>query len=277
MKEIAQELGIDVELIQRDLDFHRGVGRGYLSQIEHEERPERSEAVAFAATAFRRAGSHAVLLDETELATELFADSAKCYDRLHRPYAAMMWSLARNLGLASTSADRSLLEFDRSEGRYPSERSGQLAYSLLVEGVTRPPEPKANTSQEYEGRFRRAVSEISALSTTPLGIMGIPIASHLQLATSMEEQGEPHDVQYFLTPFLNAYELALETARSKQYHWRRLLMPFHPAEPDILSVLSVSSAWFKRRGLKLADFIRGRDDNRMASILLPEALERLEE
>jgi hypothetical protein len=277
VKEIAQELGIDVELIQRDLDFHSGVGRGYLSQVDHEERRERAEAVAFAATAFRRAGSHALLLDETEVAIELFADSAKCYDRLHRPYAAMMWSIARNLGLASTSANRSLLEFDRSEGRYPSERSGQLAYSLLVEGVTRTIEPSARVSQDFEGPFRRAASELSALSTIPLGVMGIPIASLLHLATSMKEQVEPRDVQYFLTPFLNAYELALETARSKQYHWHRLLMPFHPAEPDILSVLCVSGAWFKSRGLKLADFIRGRDDNRMTSKLLPEVLERLEE
>lgn len=277
MKEIAQELGIDVELVARDLDFHRCVGRGYLSQVEHEKRPERWEVVVFAATAFRRAGSHALLLDQVDLATELFADSAKCYDRLHRPYSAMMWSLAGNLGSASTSSERSLLEFVQSEGRYPSERFGQLAYSLLVEGATRIVEPQAETNQEFIGRFRRAASELAALSTSPLGMMGIPIASHLHLATSMEEQADLNDVQYFVSPFLNAYELALETARSKRYHWRRLLMPFHPVEPDILSVLLVSNTWFKRRGLKLADFIRGRADNRLASMLLPDALEQLQE
>ena len=276
MKEIAQDLGIDVELIRRDLDFHRGIARGYLSQSEHEQ-PERWEAVAFAATAFRRAGSHALLLDETELATQLFADSAKCYDRLHRPYSAMMWSLARNQGLASTSSERSLLEFVQSEGRYPSERFGQLAYTLLIEGATRAVEPSAKPNQEFIGLFRRTVGELTALSTSPLGRMGIPIASHLHLATSMEEQADLSDVQYFLSPFLNAYELALETARSKQYHWHRLLMPFHPVEPDIVSVLLVSNTWFRRRGLKLADFIRGRADNRLASMLLPDALEQLEE
>lgn len=201
MKEIAEELGIDVGLIERDLAFHRGVGGGYLAQIEHEERPEKIETVVFAATTFRRAGSHALLLDQTELAKELFADSAKCYDRLHLPYAAMMWSLAQHLGLASTSADRSLLDFDRSEGRYPFERTGQLTYSLLVEGCTRPLEPQVNTNKGYEDRFRRVATEISALSTTPLGIMGIPITSHLHLAMSMKEQAEPRDVQYFLTHF----------------------------------------------------------------------------
>jgi transcriptional regulator with XRE-family HTH domain len=276
MKEIAKELGIDLELATRDLDFHRGVARGYLSQQEHIQRPEKWESIAFAATAFRRAGSNALLLDQAELARELFADSAKCYDRLRRPYSAMMWALARNLGAALKSSETSLRDFIQSEGRYPSDRFGQLTYSLLVEGAGRTVEPLSRTNQEFTGRFRRTASELAALSTSPLGIMGLPIASHLHLAASMEEQADPHDVQYFLSPFLNAFELALETARSKQYHWQRLLMPFHPAEPDIIAVLVMSDGWFRRRELKLVDFIRGRADNRLASKLLPDALERLE-
>ena len=93
----------------------------------------------------------------------------------------------------------------------------------------------------------------------------------------MEEEANPHDVRYRLLPFLNAYEVALETARSKRYHWSRLLMPFHPVETDILSVLATSNLWFKRRKLKLSDFIRARAESRLASKLMSDALERVEE
>ncbi len=277
MKEIAQELGIDTELVIRDLEFHRGVGAGYLSQIEQGVNLGRWEVVAFAATAFRRAASHALILDQAELATALFADSAKCYDRLHRPYSAMMWSVARNQQRASASSDRSLLEFATSEGRYPSERFGELAYPLLFERAAGFGREHTRENQGRDGRFRRVVDELTALSTTPLGIMGIPIASYLNLATSMEEEADPHDVQYYLLPFLNAYALALDTARSKKFHWRRLLMPFHPIEPDILSVLFASSLWLKRHGVDLTGFIRERTEYRLASKLLSEALERMQE
>jgi len=105
-------------------------------------------------------------------------------------------------------------------------------------------------------------------------MMGIPMVSYLSLATLIEEDAPPHHVQYLLLPFLNAYELAIATARSKRYHWRRLLMPFHPAEPDILSVLCVANAWFKRRKQTITDFLRERSESRLASRLLSDALEQ---
>jgi hypothetical protein len=92
----------------------------------------------------------------------------------------------------------------------------------------------------------------------------------------MEEEANPHDIQYYLLPFLNAYEIAIETACSRRYHWSRLLMPFHPVEADILSVLATSNLWFKRRELNLGDFIRGRAESRLASKLLSDALERMD-
>jgi hypothetical protein len=276
VRDVAQELGIDTEFVARDLDFHRGVGRAYLSQLEKGVEAGRWEPAAFAATAFRRAGAHALLLDKAELATELFGESAKCYDTLRRPYAAMMWSLARNLRSARESSDRSLGDFTRSEGRYPSEQFSQLAYPLLIEGAMGF-EQQTKAVQDPYGRFRRVGSELTALSTTPVGMMGISMANYLKLATSMEEEANPHDVQYRLLPFLNAYEVALETARSKRYHWSRLLMPFHPVETDILSVLATSNLWFKRRKLKLSDFIRARAESRLASKLMSDALERVEE
>lgn len=277
MKELAQGLGIDTEYVARDLDFHRGVGRAYLSQLEKGVEASRWEATAFGATAFGRAGAHALLLDKAELAVELFGDSAKCYDSLRRPYGAMMWSLARNLQSARESSDRSLGDFTRSEGRYPSEQFSQLAYSLLIEGAMGLEQQQTKAAQDPYGRFRSLGSELAAFSTTPVGMMGISIASYLKLATSMEEEANPHDVQYYLLPFLNAYEVALETARSKRYHWSRLLMPFHPVETDILSVLATSNLWFKRRKLKLVDFIRARTESRLASKLISDALERVEE
>jgi hypothetical protein len=276
VKEIAEQLGIDTELVARDLAFYRGVGTGYSSHIGQYSERRSWEPIAYAATAFRRAASHALLLDDAGLAAEMFGNSAKCYEALRRPYAAMMWTLARNLDSASASSDRSVVEFIASEGRYPSEQSGQMAYPLLVESVVDLEEQPADDPQARRGRFRRVTSELSALSTTPLGMMGIPIASYLGLAASLEENVDPHEAEYHLLPFLNAYEVAITTARSKTYHWQRLLMPFHPAEPDILSVLSVANGWFKRRKIALTDFVRERTDNRFASKVLSAALEQID-
>ncbi len=275
MREIAQELGIDTEYVARDLDFHSGVGYAYLAQLEKGIEGGRWEPAAFAATSFRRAGAHALLLDKVDLAKELFGASAKSYDILRRPYAAMMWSLARKIESAKESSDRSLGDFTRSEGRYPHEQFSQLAYSLLIESASGLEQHIAAAHDPY-GRFRRVGGELAALSTTPVGMMGIPMASYLKLATSMEEEAPPHDVQYYLLPFLNTYEIALETARSKRYHWSRLLMPFHPVETDILSVLATSNLWFKRRKLNLNDFVRARAESRLASQIISEALERIE-
>ena len=54
------------------------------------------------------------------------------------------------------------------------------------------------------------------------------------------------------------------------------LMPFHPVETDILSVLATSNLWFKRRKLNLSDFVRARAESRLASQIISEALERIE-
>lgn len=275
MREAAQKLEIDTELIARDLDFHRGIGIGYLSHMERYLAQQRWEPIAFAATALRRAGSHALLLDNGELAHEMFAKSATCYEQLHHPYASTMWSLARNFQSAAMFSSRSLNEFVVSEGRYPSERSNQLAYPLLVESVA-DAEEQHQSAQESRSRRRKQVAiELNAFSTMPVGMMGIPMESYLNLARSIETGATPQDIQYSLLPFLNAYEVGIVTARSKTYHWRRLLMPFHPVEPDILSVLSVADVWFKRRNQDLAGFIRERAESRVASLLLSDALERL--
>jgi hypothetical protein len=273
LKEIAQQLDIDVDLVARDLDFHRGVGAGYWSQIERQTERQRWEPIAFAGTSFRRAGSHALLLDNVTLATEMFNKSAECYERLHRPYASMMWSLARNVESASSSSERSLLNFDVNEGRNPLEWIPEFAYPLLVDSVTESEAQHSSAPRETTHRFRRVASELSAFSTTRLGLMGIPTVSYLSLAASLAENAAPQEVQYLLLPFLNAYEVAVLTARSKKYHWHRLLMPFHPVEPDILSVLCVANLWFKRRNQVLSNFIRERTESRLASRLLSDALD----
>jgi hypothetical protein len=53
-------------------------------------------------------------------------------------------------------------------------------------------------------------------------------------------------------------------------------MPFHPVEPDILSVLSVANVWFKRRKQILTNFIRERSESRIASKLPSDALEQVD-
>jgi hypothetical protein len=186
----------------------------------------------------------------------------------------MMWALARNFESASSSSERSIGDFIRNEGHYPPDQSGQLAFSLLLLGVREGGEQVGNNARSRKD-FGRVSSELAAFSTTPLGIMGIPTESYVSLAISMEENADPHETEHHLLPFLNAYEVAITTARSKTYHWKRLLMPFHPVEPDILSIFSVANAWFRRRQVALVDFVRERTDSRFASKFLSAALEEI--
>lgn len=111
MKELAELIGIDTDFVASDLAFYRGVGTAYVSHIGQYFERRSWEPLAYAATAFRRAGSHALLLDDAKLATEMFGNSAKCFEALRRPYADMMWALARNFESATASSERSVREF----------------------------------------------------------------------------------------------------------------------------------------------------------------------
>ena len=169
------------------------------------------------------------------------------------PTLRCMWT--RNPESAFASSEKSVFEFIAAEGRHASEQSVQLAYPLLFESVADVREtsrrlasstgPLPNDSQRTQRFFDYASRN-----------NGNPTASYVGLAASLEEGAAPPEVEYHLLPFLNTYEVAISSARSKTYHWQRLLMPFHPVEPDILSVLSVANGWFKRRKITLGDLIR---------------------
>jgi len=157
------------------------------------------------------------------------------------------------------------------------EEYGQLTFSLLVDSVGLDQTKDYDVARKLDHRFRRVWGELDAFSTSSVGMIGIPIASYLRLATALRESEAPEPVLSSLLPFLNAYDLAFETARSKAFHWRRLLMPFHPAEPDILSVFSIADKWLNRRGKRAMDFVRERSDSPLAATLLAEGLEAIED
>jgi hypothetical protein len=54
-------------------------------------------------------------------------------------------------------------------------------------------------------------------------------------------------------------------------------MPFHPVEPDTLSVFAVADKWLRKHKARAMDFVRERSDSRLAANLLAQAIEAVED
>ena len=136
-------------------------------------------------------------------------------------------------------------EFGFSDGR-ASDRL-QLSYFLLAAAA-------GAWDQRPQVRHSDAVS--GSLGS-PVGVLGLPVGAYLDLARALEI-GEHEPVIRTLLPFLSAYGNAMARARENDYHWRMMAMPFHPAEPDVLSVIFLVEAAMRRQGDKIISDVLGR-------------------
>ena len=80
------------------------------------------------------------------------------------------------------------------------------------------------------------LADLNSASRWPIGILGLPVGAYLDLAVAVQ-RNTPSSIEAAVLPFLVAYSSAVSRASADIFHWRMMAMPFHPAEPDILSVL----------------------------------------
>lgn len=251
MKELLPELGFDPEQVERACVIQRGIGSAYLKMASEEEnRSRRHDYLEFGASCLRKAASHAILIDDQRQSENLFNRCAEAYAQLRRPYAVMMWWLGRN----QQSARRYLRETwsppDERERPMPAGLREQYSYSLLIESVSEPIEHGPNfdgessssrePNQEQSVR-RRIEAELIAAAASPTGILGIPVIHYLNLSQTLRYEPKVGPILENLFPFIAIYDLAIRTAKTKRTHWRNFRLPFHPVEPDILSVVSLAN------------------------------------
>ncbi len=252
MKEALRDLLLDVELIERSIVLQRGLGNAYAhmtAEVDGDDR--RNDLFAFAATCFRRAGAHAILTDDLELSREMFNQAAEQYARLSRPYAIMMWALADNRLKMNEYMRKVWPALEGQQNHLASGLRRQNVYSLLYLSAAR--DNDKGRIRYFEDSPRLVIAELEAMNALPTGILGIPVIHYVALAKALRGGNGPDVVLEALFPFIATYDMAFRTAQSKRFHWRHLRLPFHPAEPDILAVLSIVSNALLEYQFSLAD------------------------
>jgi hypothetical protein len=245
MREQLSDLRINFEAIELDRKFCEGLGFAYLKSADRAEGHERRDTLrAFAATNFRRAAAHAILFDDSQSATKLFCDASRVYASLRMPYALMMLALA---GHPEDSSDiiGKIHENNRPEIDQGSQAlEKQWAYTLVFNAAVMHRNHREDSSAVRA--FEPMQHKLGAFESSPIGILGLPVGCYIDLAHSLADSRVSY-VDEALFPFLSAYNTALRQAGLNSFHWSRLLMPFHPVEPDILSLLVLTHVAFTRR------------------------------
>jgi hypothetical protein len=234
--ERLKEFGLDAELIDRDREISEGLAEAHYEHaraLPDSDEPQEGKNERYfahmmaAATEYRRAGAHAILMSDNKAAEENFYLAAIRYNTLDRPYGLMMFSC----GTQQMRREAASIAF-QSAWLERVERT-QLPYvALMIAGYTEYKEP------EQREQLAHIVQALEASQKAPIGVLGIPSGSWLDLAKVLGAKSSPREaILQALMPFLATYSAALRRCAADEYHWRRLAFPFHPAEPDILGVV----------------------------------------
>jgi hypothetical protein len=138
---------------------------------------------------------------------------------------------------------------DRSKelGSFEDTPPSQLSYGLLTLST----DPEAGSKEASEFIARRLASS----QNSPIGVLGIPIGAYVDLSYALSRQDlSLTTILEVLLPFLVPYSTAIRRCMKDQYHWKRLAFPFHPAEPDVLSVLFCVEAALREQKQSFSTF-----------------------
>jgi hypothetical protein len=237
LRDLLRDFALDPELIVTDREVSMGLARAHQRRAEDTPRGDaRFTRLLASATEYRRAGAHSILLSEWKQAREMFESAGNVYHVLGIPYGLMMFSFSRDPGALVDN-----VPFDR-----PARDRTQGAYQLLAEAAS--------------GRELRTerLEELASANASPIGILGLPVGAYVDLAVALERDGKggPH-IEAAALPFLVAYSSAVARAFNNSFHWGMMILPFHPVEPDILSVMFCTEAVLRRRQRgSLLDFLK---------------------
>jgi len=264
--EFLKELRLNPEMIARDKDISIGLAMTY--QHSNDKNEYEINALMVAATYFRRAAANALLLGGYEEARNLFLKAASNYQSLRLPYSVVLASLS-------------------SEGRDYTERLTfhwleayidhkivemavpQLAYVVLAQSAF------INSYKESFDILINVRKSLDPYRHRPLGVLGISIGSLLDLFDSLvPDIGEGRiELTEAIAPIFGAYNAAIRQAMQNHYHWERLMLPFHPAEPDIYGILTLADfALRAHREITLHHFLGRAEIARESKYLLSTIL-----
>ncbi|HYX30045.1 MAG TPA: hypothetical protein VE863_16005 [Pyrinomonadaceae bacterium] len=235
MLDSLKELGLDPELCSIQTEMLTGFAKAYLGEAETTEDMDSAELLSLAAaTNFRRAGSNSLLLDRTQDAKSFFYQSAQAYGQARLPYAAFISNLA----------------------------SEPYWFKLPERGITESADPTevfllwGDQSLENRNEAGRIRHIAESLRTRRIGLLGLEVGIYLDLFDAAVGDTSYTQLAESLLPVMSAYSLGVRQAHQDQYHWRKLAIPFHPAEPDILALLVALDRRLVIRKRSIASFLK---------------------
>lgn len=270
MEENLEGLHLDAERIAWDRDFCADIARVYDdTRTGQEDDYVRETTLAISATNYRRAAAHSLLLGDLHRAQEHFLNAAWTYDKLENPYALVMRAFTSQAPRYGSYLNEQLRgQRDEGTARYFPFQS---IYTLLTYSIGR----YEGTIEFADPEYMRSIWEdFEAYRARPTGILGLPLGSYLDLIGYFDEglSRRGFSLEESLLPFVNAYNTAIRQTIQDRFHWRRLALPFHPAEPDIFGVLLLVQSALRSREWSLTEILRSFPLARESRTLLDSVL-----
>ena len=258
MVEHLQGLSLQADRVGRLRDVSVDLGKAHLRNAESRQDAGRRELAFFAAaTNFRRAASHSLLLDDIDEAKQLFHESATAYLSAGSAYGLFL----QNLGHGEFKG-----------GNYPLEvpNDASHVYWLWNPDYLRTPH---GIDHERLGMVRR---RLDGYRTERVGILGIRVGTYLDLFDSFDasEDRIRGVVANALLPIVATYSAAVRQAREDDYHWTRLATPFHPLEPDVIATLVAVGRALKVNNGSIAEVLAAMPIAKEALLLLRGGLQQ---
>lgn len=266
--EFLGELRLRPERIVRDLDISLGLARTYQQRAEG-RREDETDALSIAATYLRRAAANALLLGRYVDAKRMFLEAALAYQRLDLPYSVVVAALSSE---ARSATERLTYDWLSAYADHEiAERAvPQLAYVVLAQTTL------AESRQIPFDRIASVRRSLDPYRLRPLGTLGVSVGTFLDLTDALVlDVGQRRiDLAEAIVPFFGTYNAAIRQTIQNHYHWERLALPFHPADPDIYGILTLTnSALQMRHNVTLRSFIEQAAIARESKYLISTILE----
>ncbi|MBT9317086.1 hypothetical protein [Leptothoe spongobia] len=247
-----RDLGIDSEILDAEVQICKNLGFVYKNKVASKDiilqEDAKKQASTIAASNFRRAAAHSLLIGNHSTFRKYFYCAAESYARSKMLYAFMMSAFDMEVSAFLTDIDygQNLTNLDDTSYQVPP----QAVYPLLFYSYSYQKEKKYSYQKKKTGLSSRSWDlireNLETYRSYPIGVLGIQIGSYLDLADALRTQmknnySKENSIKECLLPFLESYNRAVKQTMKNRYHWKRLAVPFHPAEPDIFSVLLIVS------------------------------------
>lgn len=233
--EIFEQLKLEPKNVMRDYEISLGLANIYSGETK-DERIENENNLPIAATYYRRAAANLLLLGHFTDAKNLFQIASKVYRKLGMPYSVAIASLAYG-GVTNRQDIPDAWLFQSNEHEFEERYVPQLAYIVLAQVSN------SKLESSLYDRVLQIRRFLEPYRLQSVGILGMSVGSILDIADSIVPDLGTRQVDIFeaMTPFLSTYNSALNHSIQNRYVWRLLAFPFHPAEPDIYSVLTMAN------------------------------------